>query len=132
MAATGWKTSFAIAFLACELVRSCAWPPIGEHQRVEGWPELQIVERRVAHHAFRDVCVPATAWYLDSQACASFDFRGGRCFIWTSAEFPPPAGVIEHERLHCRGFDHQGSSVMAGLLQRHRDSVSRSVASLPR
>ncbi len=89
------------------------------HERVEEWPALEIVEHHVPHKVMRDRCARYAPPGMSPEACAEFDFAGGKCHIWFSADFPPPQAFIDHERLHCRGYDHVGDRVMAGMLQRY-------------
>ena len=89
------------------------------HERVEGWPELEIVEHRVPHATMRDRCMRYTPLLMSPEACAEFDFAANKCHLWFSADFPPPAAYVEHEHLHCRGFDHIGAQGMRIALQRY-------------
>ena len=87
------------------------------HERVEGWPALEIVEHYVPHHEMRDRCVRYTGFGMSPEACAEFDLVHRKCHIWFSADFPPQPFIVEHERLHCAGYDHVGSKAMAGWLR---------------
>jgi hypothetical protein len=88
------------------------------HEKVEGWPQLQIVEHYVPHAEMRERCARYVGFGAMPIACAEFDFSSARCHIWYSA--PQPA-VMGHERLHCLGYDHAGDDAMRRMLQRHRD-----------
>jgi hypothetical protein len=90
------------------------------HQRVAGWPELAVVEHHVPEAEMRSRCAKYVAFGMSPQACAEFNFALRRCDIWFSADFPPTRSMVEHERLHCQGYDHLGMSTMAELLARHR------------
>lgn len=96
------------------------------HERVAGWPSLTIVEHYVPEREMRDRCVRYVGFGMSPQACAEFDFAGNRCDLWFSADFPPPRAIVEHERLHCQGYDHIGMRTMAGLLARYRGEDSAS------
>lgn len=99
------------------LLAGCA--AIG-HQKVEGWPALEIVEHRVAHTEMRERCARYVGALASPEACAEFSFAAGRCDIWLSADFPPSLHVIEHERRHCFGNDHVGSNSMKAMLAQYR------------
>ena len=90
------------------------------HQRVEGWPELKVVEHYVSHPEMRDRCVKYTAFGMSPEACAEFDFINRTCHIWYSADFPPTQWIIDHERLHCEGYDHIGSTSMRAMVARFK------------
>ena len=59
------------------------------------------------------------AFVIGALACAEFDLARGTCDIWLSESFAPRK-VIEHERLHCQGYDHVGASGMRDFLTRYR------------
>jgi hypothetical protein len=75
----------ALLFVAV-LLSGCTM--IGE-ERVEGWPELQIVEHYVPHHVMRERCMKYVPLLMSPEACAEFDFVANRCDLWFSADFPP-------------------------------------------
>jgi hypothetical protein len=76
------------------------------------WPDLMPIEHHVSHAEMRERCMPFMAWYESPEACAIVQFVERRCDIWLSADFPPGADVIEHERAHCAGRDHPGDSTL--------------------
>jgi len=86
------------------------------HEKVEGWPDLMVFEHYVPHHVMRDRCVKYTAWGTSPEACAEFDLAERTCNLWFSADFPPPQAFIEHERMHCAGYDHVGETNMRNFL----------------
>jgi hypothetical protein len=87
------------------------------HERVEGWPELRIVEHRVPADEMMQRCRKYAGFGAVPLACAEFNLAAGRCDIWLSERFAPDP-IVEHERLHCRGYDHVGSSGMREFLAR--------------
>jgi hypothetical protein len=89
---------------------------IDSHQKVEGWPDLMVIEHHVPHHVMRDVCVKYTAWGASPEACAEFNLAERTCNIWYSADFPPSKAFIRHERMHCQGYDHVGETNMRDFL----------------
>jgi hypothetical protein len=100
--------------LATAAIAGCAG--IG-HEQVEGWPRLQMVEHYVPHAQMRSRCARYVVRFgTDPRACAEFNFSAGRCDIWYSAELGPRPELIEHERLHCAGYDHPGEGAMKGML----------------
>jgi hypothetical protein len=99
-----------------------------DHQRVEGWPKLEIVEHFVPHREMQDRCVRYVGFGMAPEACAEFDLAARKCHIWYSADSPPLGFVRKHERLHCAGYDHVGSAAMQQFLDRyvarHPDSAA--------
>lgn len=89
-----------------------------DHDKVEGWPALTVYEHHVPHHVMRDKCAQYTPWGSFPEACAEFDLAALRCDLYFSADFPPPKFFIEHERMHCAGYDHVGETHMKDFLAR--------------
>jgi hypothetical protein len=89
------------------------------HEKVEGWPELHIVEHYIPADEMYQRCRKYVGFGLVPLACAEFNLAARRCDIWLSRDFAPPA-IVEHERLHCRGYDHVGETNMRDFLARHQ------------
>src|SRR6185503_10386594 len=90
-----------------------------DHVKVDGWPALEVVERYVARSELHERCKEyVTGFAMLPVACAQFDFVNRRCYVWYNADDPPTAATIEHERLHCQGYDHPGEATMRDLLKR--------------
>lgn len=103
--------SFAIGVI---YLASCT---VVSHEKVEGWPQLAVIEHHVPHAEMRDRCARYTAFGMPPEACAEFDLARGECHIWLSADFPPQGWIVEHERLHCAGYDHIGSNYLRSILR---------------
>ena len=95
------------------------------HEPVDGWPVLEVVEHHVPHHVMRDRCAKYAGWGSFPEACAEFDLAGAKCHLWFSADFPPERWMIEHERLHCAGYDHVGEEHMSQLLAVYKATAPR-------
>lgn len=96
------------------------------HQQVAGWPKMTIVEHYVPEAEMRERCAKYVGFGMSPQACAEFHFGANRCDLWFSADFPPTRAMVEHERLHCEGYDHVGMGTMADMLARYRGDGSAS------
>ncbi len=106
------KTSTAIAMAA--LLSGCA--SIDSHSDpVAGWPNLTPVEHHVPNAEMRDRCGIYLPVWSSPEGCAIFRFDANECHIYVSADFPRP-DVLEHERQHCEGRDHVGSTDMKAML----------------
>ena len=90
------------------------------HEKVQGWPELEIVEHRVPVVEMRERCSKYVGPGTVAEACAEFDLQNRRCHIWFASDFPPSKAIVEHERLHCAGYDHIGDDNMRTILARFR------------
>lgn len=101
---------------------SAACSTVG-HEKVEGWPELTIVEHRVSAGAMYDRCRKYVAFGMLPMACAEFNLATKRCDIWFIDGFAPRS-VVEHERLHCQGHDHVGETAMRDFLTRYRAATA--------
>jgi hypothetical protein len=89
------------------------------HEKVSGWPQLEVIEHYVPNAEMRERCAKYVGFGMSPAACAEFDFAGKRCELWFSADFPPTQAILEHERLHCQGYDHAGATTLQGILQRY-------------
>ena len=107
----------SIAALSPALSTGCATDL--SHQRVAGWPQLEVVEHFVPHSQMRERCARYVGFGSLPIACAEFRLAERRCDIWYSADFRPAQYVIDHERKHCAGYDHVGSNNMRQILERY-------------
>jgi len=93
---------------------------------VEGWPELQIVWHQVSQEEVHGYCairvgpIPVGARIL---GCATADFDRRECHIYVTED--AAAWVIEHERLHCLGWDHPGENTMRDGWRKWRERHAR-------
>lgn len=114
------------AFAAlCMLLGACT--TIG-HEKVEGWPALAIIEHYVPLAQMRDRCARYVGFGMIPEACAEFHFSRGECHIWLSADTRPSRAIVEHERLHCAGYDHVGAVTMRRFLERYQTGRTHSAA----
>lgn len=90
------------------------------HEKVENWPQLRIVEHYVSTAVMRDKCAPYVGFGMSPVACAEFDLIARECHIWFSGDFPVQDFIVKHERMHCQGYDHVGSTNMARFLAQHQ------------
>ena len=81
-----------------------------DHQRVEGWPELQVVEHRVPAEEMVARCQKYVGAASLPLACAEFKLAARRCDIWL--ERLCAARRRRARALHCAGYDHVGSTNM--------------------
>jgi hypothetical protein len=109
---------FRKRFFGALLALLCGCSAIG-HEKVEGWPQLTIVEHYVPHKIMRDRCMAYVSFGASPEACAEFDFASKVCHLWFSADFPPPPYIVEHEREHCQGYEHAGAHQLRTILRRH-------------
>ncbi|SRR5258708_3347236 len=84
-----------------------ALPSLVGHRRVDGWPEMRVVEHVVPTvKEMGDACAVEARPGCTVFACALFYFDSNECHIWVTDETPTHLGLLEHERLHCAGYDH--------------------------
>lgn len=106
------------AALAILLLSGCT--TIGHVAPPADWPELEVIVHNVPHATMRNVCAKYAHWTMSPEACAEFFFGRGECHLWFSADFPPSRGILEHEYLHCEGYDHVGQSTLVDLWRRYK------------
>lgn len=105
-----------LSVLLAALLSACATM---DHERVEGWPELEIVEHRVPAEMMLERCRKYAGFGSVPLACSEFNLVTRRCDIWLSQSMSWSA-IVEHERLHCRGYDHVGETNMRDFLARYQ------------
>lgn len=106
----------ARALLFVSLVSCSAMSSTG----IEGWPRLEVREHYLPHAEMRTRCAKYVGFGATAYACMEVRFDLSRCDIYYSADFPPQAWVIEHERKHCAGFDHAGETTLRDALKAWR------------
>ena len=117
-----------VALAASPMAAGCT---MVAHEKVADWPNLQMREHYVPHHVMRDKCSKYVPIGMSPDACAEFNLHAGTCDIWYSADFPPGRGVIEHERLHCRGYDHIGGDVLKRAVAAWKEYRASAAAAAP-
>ena len=113
----------------------------------QDFPRLRVVEHHLPHAEFKDKCTPAVrsghhiatgafALLLGAspvpaaiaglvgpsvEACAQLDFARSECHVYFSADFPPAAIWVRHEReRRCRGHDNVGDRVIRDAWAAHK------------
>ena len=114
------KNVFAAAVsIAAGLLAGCQ--TIDNHNRVPDWPELKIIEHRVPTAEMWERCQRYVPRFSLPAGCTMFYFSRGEAHIYVS-DTDESSLVLQHERLHARGYDHIGSTGMARALQSWRSS----------
>lgn len=114
------RRHLAIAVLV--VLPACAAPQLEQEgaidfsRRPADWPELEIQVQTVTPATFAAMCAGAhRASGYNQVGCAVAYFCQRRCTVWISdvqlLEHQLQL-VVGHERAHCRGYDHPGSSTM--------------------
>lgn len=96
------------------LLAGCA-TTIAEGSAAPDWPRLKVVRHVVSGIEVIKRCykyVPTGTKLIGGvpQACAEVNFYRMRCDIWLTDDSSPD--VIEHEELHCLGFEHPGEKTL--------------------
>lgn len=107
--------STARAFLRLAFLAATGCAGIDTHTVTAGWPDLAPIEHHVSNAAMRERCGIYLPVWSSPEGCAVFKFQDHECHIYVSSDFPRPT-VLEHERLHCKGYDHIGSDDMQKML----------------
>jgi hypothetical protein len=90
---------------------------IDSHVRVEGWPELKVVEHEVAFGEMRKQCKPYSGPLMSPLGCILFYLDAGEAHIYVARRLNFRT-VVAHERLHAAGYDHPGSTQMKDILEK--------------
>lgn len=87
------------------------------HEKVLDWPEMRIEVNKVDSHVVWKECTKVISPLVLPAACAVFYMAERRCVIWVAEG--DDLG-LEHEMLHCQGYDHIGATQMKNMLERSR------------
>lgn len=109
-------TILAAALTGCTVMDQHSAPP-------PDWPALVVREHADSCPAMIARCWPYLSLPMRLMGgiplgCAEVRFAEGTCDIYTCGL--SPAGVLAHERLHCRGYDHIGDSTLRDAFQRYK------------
>ena len=104
--------------LILALLMGCS--TIDPNNRVEGWPELQVVENKVSFDEVQEKCRPYVGWGQWPMACALYYLQTANCVIYYAFDWS-----LEHERAHCKGYDHPGSNDMRAMLKNWNSRAAR-------
>ena len=79
-----------------------------------GWPALRIVivDDPYADKGIEVYCSPSNL-FAYHMACAVPDFAQQTCFIYARSR---DKWLIDHEKLHCAGYDHPGGSSIRKIM----------------
>lgn len=85
----------------------------------DDFPDLEVRVVKVDAEGIRKHCgARPFNWLLGGTlACPVIDFRAGTCTIYTMSD---SAWVLDHERAHCKGFDHPGETAISDLWKAHK------------
>lgn len=97
-----------IALSACTAINVHQKPP-------SDWPKLQVSIHKVGFWEMQKICGGSYLSGVLTQymGCAWIYFDKGTCEVYYAADDKESAAnVIEHEVMHCEGYDHIGSSTL--------------------
>lgn len=120
------RAALWLAVAALVLLSGCAMPPYAPgidfgRAPPADWPTLKVIEHDVPHAELLRLCGHLTV----KRACAGVDFTRGVCRIFYSTDFPREESVMEHERAHCRGYDHPYDARMRDAWARWKEKNGR-------
>jgi hypothetical protein len=110
------KKQLASLSFSSLLLAAAGCTTVDSHVRVEGWPDLKVVEHKVPYGEMHARCAKYAAPLMTPLGCTEFDFARGEADIYVTPHLATRA-VLEHERLHAAGYDHPGSQHMQQLWQ---------------
>lgn len=84
------------------------------------WPKLYVSVEEESFSRVQDKCFKYGGLSL---ACAEIFFDTGECHIYLIRGLENVA--LQHERKHCEGYDHVGSSALADLWKSYRKAHGR-------
>jgi hypothetical protein len=113
------RCGLSAVLLAAAMLFASGCTTVDGHRKVEGWPELKVLEHHVSQQELFDRCIKAVPPLSTPEGCTYFFLNRGEAHIYVSKDFPN-SRVLEHERLHAAGYDHMGSNGMQRMVDRWR------------
>ena len=98
---------------AAVLLALASCSTIDPNNRVAAWPDLRVVEHYVSGAEMYAQCKRYVSAGMLPLGCAAFHLDAGECHLWFDER--PARWVVEHERMHCLGYDHVGDDSMARM-----------------
>lgn len=96
------KAIFVVLLLSgCATVIDAGRPPPSD------WPQLKETVIHTSSRVAKQLCASEKLDYVD--ACTIIAFSKNECNIYTTTDDPD---VMAHERMHCKGYDHVGSTTL--------------------
>lgn len=105
-------------YLLILLLSGCATVIDLQSKPPNDWPELEVRVVRATQAEAIDACKLSVSFADVVRGCAIANFYIGRCYIFLVSDDP---SILEHEKLHCIGYDHPGESVMRDSWQKWKD-----------
>ena len=114
--------------LVCLVLFLGACTTIDAHKAPDvDFPTLNIIEHHVGGDVVLQQCYKYVPLWLKllggiPEGCAEVYFDLNECHIWVRSDFPSPS-VLEHERLHCKGYDHPGDDTINKAWLQYKESL---------
>jgi len=107
---TGLVMSWAVQQWGCTAINVHQEPP-------KDWPKLSVSIQKVGFWEMQTLCggnpLMAALGLKNYFGCAWIRFDTNTCVVYYSSDDEHGKLVIEHELMHCEGYDHIGSSSLA-------------------
>lgn len=118
MKATAVTMAILLALLlAIALMSGCT---IVSGSRTADWPQLRVTEHKMTLQQVQAKCDQFVLPFMSSYACSWVNLDAGTCDIYYFTDW-----TLEHERKHCEGYDHVGSSLFDDLVARWKANKLR-------
>lgn len=76
------------------------------------WPKLEMTVTKLGFMELQSVCEASIL--MQRFACANINFDTMTCKVYYFSDDEYGKLALEHEEMHCLGYDHIGSSELAG------------------
>lgn len=124
--ASAWRMTITVIFFCltgCVTTSEITvrWSEIDTHKLPPvDFPKLSIIVHQVSHTEMLERCKD-TVW--KPLACAETNFTTMVCDIWYSKDVPPTKAIIDHEELHCKGYDHVDESSIRDAWENYKRRI---------
>ena len=99
------NTKIVVALVLAHGLSACALKAID--YSIHPQPDWPVKREEIVRLPAGTIPPACTAYAAGIPSCAVANFRTGVCTIYLTTDDP---AVLEHERWHCRGYDHVGEA----------------------
>ena len=110
-----------VALLTAVNILGCT--TIDMNSKIEDWPNLTVTEHFGTTQEMREACSKYVGGFETPLACTEWDFDEARTDSYY--EENPPQWILDHERLHQKGYDHPNSTYLKKLWEEWKEEHRR-------
>lgn len=113
----GGMRSTLVALAVAFGLSSCS--TIGNRPPPADFPKLNVTVNYVPWEKMYSVC---SQYGIQPAACTEVNFKDNSCVVWVVPNDGLTKYTLEHELLHCQGWDHPGETTLRDMWERFKET----------